>query len=188
MIARLTGTVIDQEANALIIDVQGVGYRVIVGKKLFRQGKIGETMTFRIHYHITDDKRELYGFAEVLEQQYFELLLTVPSIGAKTARNILDVADTSVLEQAVAQEDITLLTKVSGVGKRTAERIIVELKEKIAAPSILKAGGSLQHDTIEALVSIGFTPNQARSAAGKLPSDVKTVADAIKLALKATAH
>jgi holliday junction DNA helicase RuvA len=163
MIAYITGKVIEREEKALIIDVQGVGYRVFVGTVLREKARKGETVTLRIYHHISEGGQALFGFEEREEQQYFELLLTVPSIGAKMARNILDVAPPRVLDQAVATKDVTLLTKVSGVGKRTAERLVVELQEKIKAPK-KKDGvsGALQQEIIEALTSIGYTPAQAR--------------------------
>jgi len=188
MIARIRGSIIEAEDNSLIVDVHGVGYRVVVGKKILAGVRVGDQATFRIHYYVADDRRELYGFLDPLEEHYFNLLLTVPSVGAKTARSILDIAEPGVLAQAIAEEDYTLLTKVSGVGKRTAERIVVELKEKIGVAKSIRAGGALQSDTIEALISIGFTPAQARAAAGKLPRDISTVEEAVKLALKATAR
>jgi Holliday junction DNA helicase RuvA len=186
MIARIAGIIVEREDKSLIIDVSGVGDRVVVGSVLLEQLKMGDEVALHTYHHITDGGQELYGFDTGEEQKYFELLLTVPSVGARTARSILDAAPPRVLAQAVFDEDIALLTKVSGVGKRTAERLLVELKEKVEMPSRMKrrASGTLQHEVVEALVSIGYTPSQARMCAADLPKDVKTVEEAVKIALK----
>lgn len=185
MIARITGTIIEREEDSLIIDVGGVGYRVFVGSTAREKIKKGSEVSLRIYHHISDSNQSLYGFESGRELEYFELLLTVPSVGARIARHVLDAAPPRVLEQAVATDDITLLTKVSGVGKRTAERIIVELKEKIQPPKkISGVSGAIQHETVEALVSIGFTQTQARGAVQKLPTSVSSVEEAVKAALQ----
>lgn len=186
MIAYLTGKTIEREPKALIVDVGGVGYRVYVGSRLREKTAKGSEITLQIHHHISEERQDLYGFADATELRYFQLLLTVPSIGAKTARNILDIAPPGVLDQAVTDSDVALLTKVSGIGKKTAQRIIIELKEKLDAPKKRSVSGTLQHETMEALVSIGFSPTQARQVVGNLPKDVKTVEEAVKAALKAT--
>lgn len=185
MIARISGTIIDREEKAVIVDVNGIGYRVMVGSTLREKLTKGSTVSFRIYHHMSDAGQILFGFETAEEQAYFELLTTVPSVGVKTARNILDVAPPNVLDQAVAEGDVTLLTKVSGVGRRTAERIVVELKEKIKKPKKAGVSGALQQETIEALVSIGYTPAQARQAAQKLPKEVKTVEEAVRVVLQA---
>lgn len=184
MIARLVGIVAEREGRALIVDVGGVGYRVAVLGSLREKTKRGAKMTLRIHHHVTDGAESLYGFERREDLRFFELLLTVPSVGPRTALSILEVAPPEVLAQAVAEEDTTLLTKVSGVGRKTAERILVELKEKITAPALAGVGGGVQQETMEALTSIGFTASQARTAVRKLPKGVKTVEEAVKQILQ----
>ena len=186
MIARISGTIVEREDKSLVIDTGGLGYRVVVGSSLLEKLKVGDDVVLHIYHHITDSGQKLFGFDTSEEQKYFELLLTVPSVGALTARSILDVAPPRILAQAVIEEDVTLLTKVSGVGKRTAERLLVELKEKVSMPSSEEksVSGSLQNDVVEALVSIGYTPSQARSCTTHLPKDVKTVEEAVRIALK----
>lgn len=185
MIARLAGIVAEREGKALIIDVGGVGYRVAVLGSLREKIKRGAKVTLRIHHHMTDDAESLYGFERREDLCFFELLLTVPSVGPRTALNILEVAPPEVLAQAVTEEDTTLLTKVSGVGRKTAERILVELKEKITAPALAGVAGGIQQEAMEALTSIGFTTSQARTAVQKLPKGVKTVEEAVKQILQA---
>lgn len=187
MIARISGTVVGIEGKALIIDVGGLGYRVVAGGAVLTQVQMGQEVTLRTYHHIREDGQELYGFEEEREERYFKLLLTVPSVGARTARNILDVAPPDTLEQAVAAEDVGVLTKVSGVGKRTAERILVELKEKLDTPAAggVASGAAVQQETVEALVSLGWSQAQARKLAAELPKEVSSVEEAVKLALKA---
>lgn len=187
MIARISGTVVAIEARGVIVDVGGVGYRVTVGGAVLTRIEVGQELTLRTYHHIKEDGQELYGFEEEREERYFKLLLTVPSVGARTARNILDVTPPDTLEQAVASEDVAALTKVSGVGKRTAERILVELKDKLDAPAAGMTTGvvAVQQETVEALVSLGWSQAQARKIAAELPKEVETVEEAVKLALKA---
>ncbi len=184
MIALLTGTVVESNEKSLILDVGGIGYRIAVNTSLRDMAQQGRQLTLRIHHHISDDEESLYGFDTKETLEFFELLLTVPSVGPRTAMGVLEVAPPPILRQAVTEGDMELLTKVSGVGKRTAERIIVELREKITAPSGKGTPGTLQHEVIEALVSIGYNQTQARAAVRKLPKSVQTVQEAVKMALK----
>lgn len=184
MIARLTGTVLEREAKALVVDVQGVGFRVRVLSSLRAAARRGENVSLRVHHHVADGAEDLYGFAKQEDLAFFELLLLVPSVGPRTAMNILDIAPPRVLEQAVAEDDITMLTKVSGVGRKTAERILVELKERVAAPVVSGAAGGVQRGVIEALVSLGYSTEQARAAVRRLPASVATVEEAVRAVLQ----
>lgn len=184
MIAQLTGTVVETQEKALILDVGGVGYRVALLSTYAAKIQTGEKLTLRIYHQVAEGIEALYGFADKESLYYFELLLKVPGVGPKTALGILDIASPATLEQAVAEDDVALLTKVSGIGKKTAERILVELKTKIKKPKATTLKGSLQQEAIEALVSIGYKPAQARAAVSKLPKDITTVEQAIKVALQ----
>jgi Holliday junction DNA helicase RuvA len=184
MIARLTGKVIDREDRALIVDVNGLGYRVVVLSPTREKFAPGSDITLRIHHHVGEDAEDLFGFETDEYLKTFTLLLTVPSVGVRTAMNILEIAPPRILAQAVAEEDITLLTKVSGVGKKTAQRLLVELKEKMKAPKEKSMPGSIQEEAMEALVSIGYTTAQARVALSNLPKDIKTVEQAVRAALQ----
>lgn len=187
MIAYLKGIVREKADKSLILEVNGVGYRVAIGSTLREQIREGDELELKIYHHITDSDQVLFGFAGEEDLHYFELLLTVPSIGPRTAMGVLDVVSPKVLAQAVFESDMSLLTKISGIGKRTAERIVVELKGKIAhieGSSKHSLSGKLQQETVEALVSIGFKPAQARTVVGKLPTDIGSVEEAVKAALK----
>jgi len=187
MIAFLKGIVLEKQLKSLILDVNGVGYEIRIGVTLAESIKEGRELSLKIYHHISDSEQSLFGFATAEDLEYFELLLLVPSIGPKTAMSVLDAAAPKILAQAVHAGDMTSLTNISGIGRRTAERIIVELKGKIsfiAGDKNKVVGGKIQQETFEALVSIGFKPAQAKAAVQKLPQEIATVEEAVKAALK----
>jgi holliday junction DNA helicase RuvA len=184
MIARLRGAVIDLEERGLIVDVAGLGYRVAVLGSLLATVKKDTKVILHIYHQVTDSLEALYGFATKEDLQYFKLLLTVPSVGARTAMRILDAAPPKTLAQAVAEKDVKILTKVSGVGKKTADRILVELQGKMKDVKITGPSGDVQTETVSALINLGFTKEQARQLIDKLPKKVSTVEEAVKHALK----
>ena len=185
MIARITGTVVEREEKALIIDVGGIGYRVLVLSSTRERAKKDTEVILLIHHHVSDQAQDLYGFNTKEQLEYFKMLLSVPKVGPKTAIGILDVAPPKVLSQAVAEDDVTVLTKVSGVGKKTAERLLIELKGKIKGAKVSSLASGIAGEVVDALVSIGYSPTQAREAASKLPKKLKTVEEAVREALKA---
>ncbi|OGY37375.1 MAG: Holliday junction DNA helicase RuvA [Candidatus Andersenbacteria bacterium RIFCSPHIGHO2_12_FULL_45_11b] len=187
MIARLTGRVLEREEKAVILDVHGVGYRVFVVSVLREKLAVGQDTSFVIYDHKTESDEILFGFEQVRDREYFELLLRVPSIGPKTAMGILDVVSPHMLSQAVATGDVALLTSMPGVGKKTAERIIIELKGKLDAlpsGSVFALHRPVHQETVDALIAIGYTQVQARQVVEKLPKDIATVEEAVKAALK----
>lgn len=186
MIARIKGMVVEREGKALIVDAYGVGYRIFVTAALRDTSSIGSEITLFIYDHRTDADAVLFGFEHARDREYFELLLRVPSIGPKTAMGVLDAAPINILSQAVLTGDMQLLTSLSGIGKRTAERIVVELKGKIGefTDGVSVSVGPVHQDTVDALVAIGFTVMQAKQAVAKLPQDVATVEEAVKAVLK----
>ncbi len=187
MIAYVKGIVAAAEEKAVVVEVHGIGYRVTVGGALLHTVVVGQEITLYTHHHVSDSEQALFGFVTMEDLDYFRLLLTVPSIGPKTAMGVLDAAPPKVLEQAIHTKDMLLLTKISGVGKRTAERILVELGGKLKGKGSTDSTamtGSLQHETVEALIAIGFKPKEARDKVAHLPSDVRTVEEAVKAALK----
>src|SRR3989338_7432297 len=175
MIAYLAGMVLEKEDKALIVDVNGLGLRVAVLSAFGRTVGVGEPVTLRIYHQVSAEAEALYGFATKDDLHYFELLLTVPSVGPRTAMGILEVASGQALVAAVAEEDTTILTRVSGIGRKTAERIIVELKGKLKAPAEGGPRSTLQSEVVDALVSLGYTAVQARQAVQQLPGSVQTV-------------
>ncbi len=184
MIAHITGKVVEREAKALIIDVGGIGYRVFVSTLLKDKTPLQATVTLPVYHHISDSDQVLFGFESKEHLKYFHLLLLVPSVGPRTAMNILDMATPAVLARAVAADDKGLLTTIAGIGKKTAERILVELKGKMPAMETTHASSGFQQEAIEALLSIGYSATQAREAVAKLPQSVTTVEAAVRQALQ----
>ena len=164
MIARLAGTLVEKQVQRLIVDVQGVGYDVLVPLSTFYGvGEPGTPVTLRVHTHVREDALQLFGFLSPLEQQLFERLITVSGIGPKLALAVLSGIEPNDLVQAIRQGDVARLTRTPGVGRKTAERMVVELKDRLhdAGPpagtaDAPPAAGSLRDDLLSALVNLGY--------------------------------
>lgn len=163
MIASLSGTISARDERSLTLDVHGVGFRLFVSPKTIEQFPVGRTATLNAHLHVREDALELYGFATAQEQRLFEKLLTVSGVGPKVAMAVLAAAGVDDLEAAIERGQASALTKVSGVGTKTAERIIVDLKGKLARDEMV--GDSAMGTVIDALINLGYTGKEAREAA-----------------------
>ena len=152
---------------------------------------VGQPVTLLTHFVVREDAQLLYGFATAEERSVFRQLLRITGVGARTALSILSGMNVADLAQAVSQQESARLLKVPGIGKKTAERLLLELKGKIGADLPLVAGTAVaqneqQHDILQALVALGYSEREAAAAVKKLPADVG-VSEGIKLALKALA-
>lgn len=179
MIATLTGTVTYKLANSLVVDVAGLGYEVLTTVDDWGATKLNEIQTFHIYEQIREDAYNLFGFTDLTAKDLFIKLLSVNGVGPKVALATLSAAGVDRLSQAIASGDTSLLKGVSGVGKKTAERIMVELAGKvttIAAP--------IHDETYQALIGLGYSNSQAADAIANLPADVTDVGERVKLALK----
>jgi Holliday junction DNA helicase RuvA len=163
MIAHLRGRLLEKHPNRVIVDVQGVGYEAHVPLSTFYElAEPGSEISLRIHTHVREDALVLYGFATQLELRLFERLIGVSGIGPKLALAVLSGIEPNDLVAAVRQSDVARLTAIPGVGKKTAERIGLELKDKMAAflpPASaqgVSAGESLRTDVLSALVNLGY--------------------------------
>jgi Holliday junction DNA helicase RuvA len=170
VIARLAGTLVEWDEASAIVDVGGVGYRVMLSTASIAQLPArGERVALRIHTHVREDALALFGFASPEEEFVFHELIGVSQVGPKAALHILSGIEARELALAVAQGDVARLTKVPGVGKKTAERLVVELKEKLAkmakaaAPKRAALPGTLEQ-LEQALLGLGFKPQQAAAA------------------------
>lgn len=189
MIRHLTGTVIAASPSDVILDVNGVGYLVFTTKSDYR---IDSTASFWTYLAVRETALDLFGFATRDELDVFILLLTLPKIGPKSAAGILAQADIELLKKAVREEDATYLSKMSGIGKKSAEKIVLGLKEKLDGIGIQKdaagytAGSetNMVSDTIDALISLGYPHADARRAVQQLPADIENANDAVRAALK----
>ena len=135
MISRLTGTIVHSDLKYIVLDVQGVGYKVAVGPDLLTKLDKKGPITIWTYLAVREDAMDLYGFFSLAELKFFELLITISGIGPKTAMGILNVASVHSLETAIQTQDTTHLTKVSGIGKKMAEKIVHELEGKVAEAS-----------------------------------------------------
>jgi holliday junction DNA helicase RuvA len=171
MIAFLRGKVLDKHPNKLIVDVHGVGYEVQVPLSTFYEvGDEGDEVSLRVHTHVREDALQLYGFVTALEQQVFERLIGISGIGPKLAIAVLSGIDPRELLGAVQRSDVARLTRIPGVGKKTAERIVLELKDRmqqfagLATPDAPEPGAvedRLREDLVSALVNLGYHRPQA---------------------------
>lgn len=191
MIARLSGRLALKAPDALIVDVHGVGYRVLVSLTAF--GALpaeGEPVTLAIHTHLRETALELFGFVSSLEQALFGALITVSGIGPRMALNILSGLPAEQLIEALANGSVARLVAIPGVGKRTAERLVVELQDrvrKLAAPAGAAAGAVAASDTeaVSALVNLGYrAPDAERAVRAALAAGARELADVIRKALQ----
>jgi Holliday junction DNA helicase RuvA len=180
MIALLRGRIIDKQPNRLVVDVHGVGYEVLVPLSTFYEvGDEGADVALHIHTHVREDALLLYGFLTVLEQQVFERLIGISGIGPKLAVAVLSGIDPRDLVTAVQRGDVARLVAIPGIGKKTAERIVLELKDRLAAFSAMPAAAApasaadrLRDDLVSALVNLGYhRPQAEKSVETALKSD-----------------
>ena len=186
MISYLKGTILVKTEQFLILENNGIGYKVFVTPEIL-ENKIGAELSLFTFLKISDDGHTLYGLPNLESLQFFELLLTVSGVGPKVALGILSAAKRDVIEQAIANADSEIFTRMSGVGKKTAERIILELKNKVSALSIGNTGGQGSSDVFDALVSLGYKNTEARDALQKLDATLpmeQQLKEALKLLSK----
>ncbi|MEK7637195.1 MAG: Holliday junction branch migration protein RuvA [Patescibacteria group bacterium] len=181
MLASLRGLVTAHDERSLTVDVHGVGFRLFVLPRTLEQFPVGSEAALTTHLHVREDALELYGFASAAERRLFEKLLTVSGVGPRLALGVLSAASVEDLEAAIERGQAGLLTKVSGVGTKTAERIIVDLKGKLVRDEA--AGDSAMGTVIDALVNLGYTSREAREAAATT-SPALPIEQRVKQALK----
>jgi holliday junction DNA helicase RuvA len=173
MIAALRGVILEKNLNDAVLDVNGVGYRVNFSLiTLTKLPDEGQTAKIRVRTIVREDALDLFGFLSRAEEDMFLLLTSVPHVGPKVAMNVLSGLEVAELANAIARGEVARLTKIHGVGKKTAERLVLELKEKVKVVALERgqAGGSPQvpavkTDLISALVNLGYKPAQAEQAA-----------------------
>jgi Holliday junction DNA helicase RuvA len=188
MIGRLNGILLEKTPPLVLIDCSGVGYECEVPMSTFYNlPAIGEKVVMLTHFVVREDAQLLYGFGSDQERATFRQLLKVNGIGAKSALSILSGLSIDDLVQAVAMQDTAMLTRVPGVGKKTAERLLLELKDKFTVSGLTASHPnqpkSASSDVLNALISLGYNEREALAAVKLLPADA-TVADGIKQALK----
>jgi len=192
MIAHLKGVVEEKFGlNGIIVDVGGVGYEIAVPALDFDGCSLGEERKFYTYHQVRENAEELYGFSSLMAKKIFELLISVQGIGPKAAIAILSLSEAEEVRNAIANADAAFIAKASGVGKKSAERVIVDLGDKVGIPSrygatevtgVAKAMAE-PDEALDALIALGFPLKEAAAALEKVPADLSTE-ERIKLALK----
>lgn len=184
MIRYLKGKIIDKSEKFLVLETSGVGYKVFVAPEILDIQKNEEVLELWIYHVVREDASDLFGFAEKEDLSFFELLIGISGIGPKTALGILSVATTSTLKKAVVTGDVSHIVKVSGISKKVADKIVLELKGKIKESSDESIYSHKEEvDAIEALKSLGYSHKDAREALKEMPANFST-SQRIKEALK----
>ena len=181
MIAYIKGKVLEKTLTYLIVENQGLGYKVFTTPEVM-QTKNGETVALYTYFKVSDDGQSLFGLPDFKSLQFFELLLTVSGVGPKGALGILSASSVATLENAIANQDMAMFTRMAGVGKKTAERIILELKNKVGSlPGV--SGGGPSNEIYDALLALGYSTKEARDASAEVNTS-KPTGQQLKEALK----
>jgi len=189
MIGRLTGQLAEKNPPEILLDCHGVGYEVLVPMSTFYNlPALGEKISLFTHFVVREDAQLLYGFGSIAERAAFRQLIKITGVGPRTALSVLSGMSVQELAQAVTSQEAGRIIKVPGIGKKTAERLLLELKGKLGADLgvPVSLANDMQSDILQALVALGYSDRDAALALKALPQDVG-VSDGIKLALKALA-
>ena len=187
MIATLHGKLQSRTDDSLIVNIGGVGFRVRVpSSTLANLGAVGSDVMLFTHLHVREDDLSLYGFAAEEELRLFETLLTVSGIGPKVALGVLSSASADTLRVAIAQGNLAVLTAIPGIGKKTAQRLVLELKGKIDVSGLSEVSelSPLDEDVMNALINLGYSAAEATRAARSVPSSAQTVEERVRTALQ----
>jgi len=189
MIGHLEGTVKAVRKNYLILATDYVGYKVFVTPQLSLTSEPGKKLSLFIHTHVREDQISLFGFTTLPELEFFELLLTVSGVGPKLAVSVMSLSDLNMIKSGILNEDPNVFTKVSGIGRKTAERLIIELKDKITDEFGGKEEGlreisKAQADVLDVLLALGYSRSEARDALAGLPKNLGSSEEKIREALR----
>jgi len=187
MIASLHGKIQARTDDSLILNVGGIGYRVRVPTgTLASLGAVGSDALLYTHLHVREDELSLYGFATEDELRLFEKLLTVSGIGPKVGIGVLSNASPDTIRYAIAQGNADALTAIPGIGKKTAQRLVLELKGKIDVSGLGEIGEltPVDEDVMNALINLGYSAAEATRAARSVPSSAKTIEERVRIALQ----
>lgn len=190
MIAHIKGEIAEKFNNSVIVDVHGIGYEITLPAPDFESVNLDDTVKFYTYHSIRENSEELYGFMSLAAKKLFELLISVQGIGPKAAIAILSLASAEEVRNAIANADSAFVSKASGVGKKSAERVIVDLRDKVGIPShygatetTLEKLANAPDEALDALIALGFPLKEATAALEKVDSNLP-VEERIKLALK----
>ncbi|NLZ74781.1 Holliday junction branch migration protein RuvA [Candidatus Falkowbacteria bacterium] len=188
MIAYLRGKIISKSSNYIILEVNNIGYQIFAGENFLNELKVGGEAEIFTHHQIKEDVDDLYGFKTAADLELFKLLLTVSGVGPKSALGVISIASSEDIKETIIRGDAALLTKVAGIGKKTAERIVLELKTKVLRGageiSTLDTLGVSGSDEIDALMTLGYSLNEARTALNMVEQNITDSGERVKAALK----
>jgi Holliday junction DNA helicase RuvA len=188
MISALRGRIAAKGDNYVVLDVGGVGFKVFVpSSSLDRFGGVGQEISLFTHMHVRENELALYGFGSPDELQLFELLLGVSGIGPKVGLKIVSIMSAETLREAIATGDAAMLTRIPGIGKKIAERMMVDLKDKLGVSLEFVSYPALTHadaEVISALTSLGYSVTEAQAALRSLPQQDLSLEDKVRLALQ----
>lgn len=187
MIAHVSGTAVEKFSDAIIIDVQGVGYEVIVATPDYERVMLNDIVKLYTHHHVREQAEELYGFSTLAGKRLFELLITVQGVGPKAAVAILSLGEAEAVRSAIASSDAAFIQRASGVGKRTADRVVVDLADKVGGVGQMVVGSVTpmtisNDDTSEALLALGYSVRQVTEALASIDGSL-SVEEKIRAAL-----
>lgn len=190
MIAHVSGEVVEKFDSTLIIDVGGLGYEVLVASSDFEAAKLHDRVKLYTHDHLRENAHDLFGFTSLAAKKLFEMLTSVSGVGPRMALSILSVGSAEQVRSAIAGGDVAYVQQASGVGKRIAERVANELRDKVGLPTLQVAGSPAKlvgsDDALDALVALGYTLHHATHALSKVDAGLD-IQDRIKQALKVLA-
>ncbi|QQG42672.1 MAG: Holliday junction branch migration protein RuvA [Candidatus Giovannonibacteria bacterium] len=185
MIGHLEGKVLFKGERHVVLDVGGVGYKIFVPAPA-NKISVNENAKFWTHLHVKEDALELYGFSHQAELEFFESLISISGIGPKSALGVLALAPVDTIKRAIASGDTSYLTKISGIGRKTAEKIVLELKDKMGFGKVSLGGEEFKEDTdiLDALEALGYSQREAREMLQKIPASIQGREKRLKEALK----
>lgn len=187
MISSVSGKIIHKFKEAVLVDVNKIGYKVFIPVNLWMDFKVGQEVNLFTYQCIRESSSDLYGFLNPDELVFFELLMTISGIGPKSALGILSVASLKDLKRAIITGDASILTVVSGIGNKTAQRIILELKNKIEKEGMVDESSKANpadQEVIDGLVNLGYSYRQAREAVNNVSEKIKDISQRLKESLK----
>jgi Holliday junction DNA helicase RuvA len=189
MIAHIAGTVAEKFGNAVIVDVSGVGYELNVAAGDYDTVTLDQQVKFYTYHHIREQSQELFGFSSLAAKKLFEMLITVQGVGPKAGLAILGLDEAEHVRNAIANADSVYLAKASGVGKKTAERVVVDLSDKVGMPIVYKKQTAAQtelntsDEALEALIALGYTLSDATVALEGIDASL-TTSERVRAALR----
>jgi len=186
MIASLSGTVESSGQNSIVVTIGGIGLLVHATSRTAHEATVGDAISLVTYLAVREDALDLYGFIDTRDKEMFLLLLTLPGVGPKTALDLLSRATVDVIVEAVHEENPEHLTRMAGIGKKSAEKIVLGLKDKINSVSTTQPSTHRRTDTdvVEAIMALGYSAHEARTASRAVPTDVTDIGERVKKALK----